>query len=77
MVKKLLYLVGLLAIGLPAWAGTCPSGSNYVDLTNPGTNGNAGSITLASAGALQCYYISASGLDSNTGADETHAWLHE
>ena len=42
-----------------AFAGTCPSGSNYVSLTSPGTGGNAGSVTLASLGALQCYFVSA------------------
>ena len=59
-----------------AFGGTCPSGSNYVGLTSPGTGGNAGSVTLASLGALQCYFVSATGLDSNTEAAETHPWLH-
>jgi hypothetical protein len=76
MVRKLLYFFCFFAISLSAWGGTCPSGSNYVNLSSPGTGGNSGSSTLASQGILQCFYISSSGLDSNTGVDETHSWLH-
>lgn len=69
--KNILFL--LLVFGaIPAFAigGTCPVGASYV-------NGSSTTqVTLASLGVTNCYYASAIGLDSNTGVDETHPWLH-
>ena len=52
--------------------GTCPSGANYLNPANP-----AGpQVTLSSLGVTSCYYISASGSDSNNGTGESTPWLH-
>lgn len=75
--KKLL-LFALLICPLLSWAGggTCPSGANHIDPTNPTNGGGQGSVTLASLGVTQCYYVSSSGLDSNSGTTEGSPWLH-
>jgi len=76
--KRLLFLCCFACLTIPAFAagGTCPTGANYIDLTNPSNGGGLGSITLSTLGETSCYYISASGLDTNTGTDESHPWLH-
>lgn len=74
-VLYLFLLIPLMAIAALG-QGSCPSGANYLDLTNPSNGGGNGSVTLASLGITSCYYVSATGLDSNTGADETHPFLH-
>lgn len=52
-----------------ASAGTCPSSAVY---GYPNYNS-----TLSSIGVTSCFFIDmTSGSDSNTGADETHAWQH-
>src|SRR5271170_2496956 len=48
----------------------CPSGANYI---NPATGA---AVTLASFGVNICWYVAANGLDTNTGADEQHPFLH-
>jgi hypothetical protein len=53
-----------------AAGGPCPSGANYV---NPTTGAQ---VTLASLGVTNCYYISASGSDTNSGTTESSPWLH-
>lgn len=82
--QALLALVfGILITGttLPSFAattagGACPTGSNYLDLTNPQNGGGQGSVTLASLGITSCFYISAAGSDSNSGTSEASPWLH-
>lgn len=61
-----------------AWAagGTCPSGANYLSLTSPQTGGGLGSVTLSSLGVTQCYFVAASGSDSNNGTAEGTPWRH-
>lgn len=76
--KKLALLFALLffASFAHAAAGPCPAGANYIDLTNPSNGGGMGSVTLASLGVTQCYYISAAGADTNSGGSEASPWLH-
>lgn len=66
-----LTLLSLL-LALPAFAsgGTCPTGANYM---NASTNTL---VTLSSLGITSCYYVAASGSDSNSGTTETSPWLH-
>jgi hypothetical protein len=52
--------------------GSCPSAANY---NNP-ANAVGGLVTLASLGVTTCYYVSASGSDSNDGLTEATPWLH-
>lgn len=66
-----------------AVGGTCPSGANYINLNSPGSGGYSGSVTLASGNATlggaiaTCFYSDpVAGLDTNTGADEAHPFLH-
>lgn len=79
-VKRILALFGLwLAVGYvflaPAIAhaagGTCPTGANYLNAAGATTQ-----VTLASIGVTSCYYASATGVDTATGTDEAHPWLH-
>jgi hypothetical protein len=53
-------------------ANACPSAANYRNPANPW----GALVTLASFGVTTCYYAATSGLDSNTGADETHPFLY-
>src|ERR1700683_21618 len=74
-------LAGILVIATPthsfaAGGGACPTGSNYLDLTNPQNGGGQGFVTLASLGVNSCYYIAANGSDSNNGTSETSPWQH-
>lgn len=57
-----------------AHAGTCPSGANYLSLSNP----TGPLVTLSSLGVTNCFFIAANGSDSNDGASEAsgHPWLH-
>lgn len=55
-----------------SWAGTCPTGANYLNTTNP----TGPLVTLASLGVTNCFYIAANGSDSNSGATEALAWAH-
>src|SRR5215475_13577794 len=67
------YAISLFVLcAAHAWAvgGACPAGANYL---NPATNTN---VTLASLGVTNCYYIAASGADSNSGTSEGSPWLH-
>lgn len=61
-----------MAVALPAFAagGSCPAGANY---TNPATNTL---VTLSSLGITNCYYVAASGSDSNSGTSEASPWQH-
>ena len=53
-----------------AGGGPCPSGANYYN-----SSGTA-MVTLASLGITNCYYIAASGSDSNSGTTESSPWAH-
>jgi hypothetical protein len=55
-----------------AAGGTCPSGSNYLSLTNP----TGSLVALSSYGIASCYFIAANGVDTSTGTDESHPWAH-
>src|SRR5271156_1511068 len=77
MKKLLAIFVFFIAAGAAhAAGGSCPTGANYLNLTTPQTGGGLGSVTLASLGITNCYYISSSGLDTNTGTTESAPWLH-
>jgi len=67
--RLLIVTVSFMLFSSVAFAsgGTCPSGANY------GVNGNQ---TLAAIGVTSCYFVASSGLDTNTGTDESHPWLH-
>ena len=71
---KRILAFALLSIAAPCFAagGTCPSASNYLSLTAP-----AGSqIALSAYGITSCYFVAASGSDSNNGTTESTPWLH-
>jgi len=55
-----------------AAGGACPSGANYTNPANP----PGASVTLASLGITNCYYVAASGSDSNNGTSEATPWAH-
>src|ERR1700733_6228161 len=55
-----------------AAGGACPSGANYTSPTNP----TGALVALASLGITNCYYIAASGSDSNNGTSESTPFLH-
>ena len=57
-----------------AAGGACPSGASYTNTSNP----TGSLVTLSSLGITNCYYIAASGSDSNDGLSEAsgHPWLH-
>ncbi|HXN98590.1 MAG TPA: choice-of-anchor D domain-containing protein [Candidatus Acidoferrales bacterium] len=70
-----LLLTGLLTLGATAargQGGACPTGAQYVNPNNP----SGPLVTLASFGVTSCFYIAASGSDSNSGTSETAPWLH-
>lgn len=69
--RKLLILA-ILLMAPSCFAGNCPSGANYLNVRNP----TAAKVTLSGLGITNCFFIAANGSDSNTGADESHAWLH-
>jgi hypothetical protein len=52
--------------------GACPTGASYLNPANP----TGPLVTLTSLGITRCYYISASGSDSNSGTTESNPWLH-
>jgi len=54
--------------------GTCPDGVNYLSSNMDALK--LPRVTLASLGVTNCYFIAASGSDSNTGTDEEHPWAH-
>jgi hypothetical protein len=69
----ILLIAALCSLPVFAAGGTCPGGSNYINVyTVPDTQ----NTTLAAMGVTSCYYVGVTGLDSNTGADETHPFLH-
>ncbi|HEV2500908.1 MAG TPA: hypothetical protein VGY31_15155 [Terriglobia bacterium] len=72
--KLWMVMVVLLASPLALFGagGTCPSGANYLSLSNP----TGPLVTLSSFGVTSCYFIAASGSDSNNGTSESTPWLH-
>lgn len=74
MMRRIGIIIAFLAfffIMSPTWAagGPCPTGANYL-------NSSGSFVTLGSLSVTNCYFILATGLDTNTGTDETHPWLH-
>jgi glucuronoarabinoxylan endo-1,4-beta-xylanase len=74
-----LALLAMLVLCAPfvahAAGGTCPTGANYVNPSNP----TGSLVILASLGITNgCYYVAANGSDSNDGLSEAsgHPWLH-
>lgn len=57
----------LLPIACFAAGGTCPSGSTY---------GISGNQALAALGVTSCFFVAASGSDSNNGTSESTPWQH-
>lgn len=72
--KLWMVLVVLLASPLALFGagGACPSGANYLSLSNP----TGSKVGLSSFGVTNCYYIAANGSDSNNGTSESTPWLH-
>jgi hypothetical protein len=68
----LTFLLLGLSSSLYAAGGSCPSGANYLSLSNP----TGSKVALSSFGVTSCYYIAASGSDSNNGTSESTPWLH-
>jgi len=70
----IMMFMGLYLFSGKAFAagGTCPSGANYTNPSNP----TGPMVTLASLGITNCYYVSAAGSDSNSGTSESAPWLH-
>lgn len=69
------YAILFALLSLPAFAvgGTCPAGSNYVNLANP----SGSFVTLASKGVTSCFFISkALGSDANAGTTEASPFQH-
>jgi hypothetical protein len=68
--------LAIFALCLPVSAfaagGTCPSGANYINPANP----TGSPVTLASLGVTSCYFVAASGADTNNGSSESTPWLH-
>lgn len=71
-----LWLFSGVGVAHASGGGTCPTGSNYIDLSNPSNGGGNGSITLSTMGVTNCFYVSSAGLDTNTGTSEGSPWLH-
>ena len=71
--KHFVWMIFVL-FSVQAFAGTCPSGANYMSLTNP----TGSLVALSTFGVNSCYFIAANGSDSNDGASEAsgHPWLH-
>src|SRR5271154_3352628 len=73
--RKLFWLLMLLlfaTIATSASPGTCPSAANYTNPANP----TGSLVTLSSLGITGCYFVAASGLDTNAGTSEALPWLH-
>jgi hypothetical protein len=70
--RKLFYLSILLlfANAAPAAGGACPTGANYYNAAGSSL------VTLGNLGITNCYYIAASGSDSNSGTSESSPWAH-
>ena len=72
LIAAMLSLLG--AIAPRAAGGTCPSGANYLSASMDAQK--LPLVTLSSLGVTNCYFIAASGSDSNTGTDEAQPWAH-
>lgn len=68
------FVVAIIAVTSRSWGagGPCPSGANYLNPSNPA----GAQITLATLGVTSCYFVAASGSDSNSGTSESSPWLH-
>jgi hypothetical protein len=75
MKKISLFALILLFAPLAARAaggGACPSDAQYLNPANP----TGPLVTLASLGVTNCFYVAASGSDSNPGTSEASPWQH-
>jgi hypothetical protein len=72
--KSFLIAMAFFLLGTAAFAGTCPSGANYVNTQSP----SSALTTLSAIGVTNCFFIGVGGSDSNDGASEAtgHPWLH-
>lgn len=66
---QIICVVLLISANAFASGGACPTGANY--LSPSGTL-----VTLSSLGVTSCYFVSASGADTNNGTSESTPWLH-
>lgn len=60
-------------------AGSCPTATNYIDLTNPSNGGGSGSLALSetnAGGITSCYYFSSNGSDTNSCTTEGSPCQH-
>jgi hypothetical protein len=79
MIKRLL-LASVLTLIAPfvarAAGGACPTAAQYINPANLGIAGPL--VTLAALGVTSCYYVAATGSDSNDGLSEAsgHPWQH-
>jgi hypothetical protein len=76
----LVFLLSLCSISRATTAattagGSCPTGSNYVNVAKEGQSGTF-NVTLASLGVTSCFYVGVSGSDSNAGTSESAPFLH-
>jgi hypothetical protein len=72
LIRTLMFFA-LIFVARPAFAGgTCPSGANYNNPSNP----TGSLVTLSSLGVTNCYFVAANGSDSNSGTSEASPWLH-
>ena len=70
--KSCLLIVLSLVFTSRIFAGTCPSGANYLNTTNP----TGPLVTLSGLGITNCFFIAANGSDTNNGTSESTPWLH-
>jgi hypothetical protein len=68
----MLVLFLMLPISVFGAGGSCPSGANYLSLSNP----TGAKVALSAFGITSCFYVAANGSDSNNGTSESTPWLH-
>ncbi len=74
LIQKIIFAVPafLFCQAVYGAGGACPTSASYLNTSNP-----AGPVvSLSSLGITSCYYIAASGSDSNNGTSESTPWLH-
>jgi hypothetical protein len=75
LLRAIIFLTFSLLTAMPCFAagGTCPSGANYINPSNP----TGGLVTLSSLGVTSCFYASKStGSDNSNGTSESTPWAH-
>ena len=66
------FVLLLISSNCFAVGGNCPTGANYLNPSNP----TGSLVTLSSLGVTSCYFVSATGADTNNGISESTPWLH-